>query len=391
MIRTIAFAVLAILAVTSIIACDSSVEPTSRRARTNNPTVRPTPQPTIAPVQADFTIRDNDATLEMPDSISFHLRGRGQRPIEIIDIEFGADPLFSCASASYRSARTTFEGTSDVTVTWEWDMRRTGSIPPGSVVWWRWRVVDDLGHEFRSPRQEAVYHDNRFDWQMHTSDNITFYWYEGGRNFGTYLADSVRDSLGNLQLGRELTAPVKAFVYETPEDVRGAVLFSQEWTGGLAFVSHNILLITVNPTEFDSDLPGVIHELAHLLVNELTFNCFGDLPRWLDEGLAEYAEGEMPDYQRTILQEAIASDNLISIRSLNSSFPADHSSASLSYAQSRSLVDHLISEYGWGRMQRLLDVFAEGETHEKAIERVYRMNLDTLEEGWLRSLETGSR
>ena len=248
--------------------------------------------------------------------------------------------------------------------------------------------MDDLGHEFRSSRQEAVYQDNRFDWQTHTSDNVTFYWYEGGRDFGVRLAESVRDSLGNLQLGRELTAPVKAFVYETPEDVRGAVLFSQEWTGGLAFVSHNILLITVNPAEFDSDLPGVIHELAHLLVNELTFNCFGDLPRWLDEGLAEYAEGEMPDYQRTILQEAIASDNLISIRSLNSSFPADHSSASLSYAQSRSLVDYVIGEYGWGRMQTLLHVFAEGETHEKAIERVYRIDLDSLERRWFRSLET---
>ena len=45
-------------------------------------------------------------------------------------------------------------------------------------------------------------------------------------------------------------------------------------------------------------LQGVIHELAHLLVEEVTFNCFGGLPTWLDEGLAVYAEGSLPGFSR---------------------------------------------------------------------------------------------
>ena len=327
------------------------------------------------------------ASMQLPDSITFHLQGKSERPVDLVDVEFGTDLVFSCASSEYRSARTEVGGDEAVSVTQEWDMRRTGSIPPGATVWWRWRVINDLGQEFLSPRQEVVYDDERFDWQVHTSDNIDFYWYAGGSGFGKRLANSVSDGLRNFQLGRDLDAPVKAFIYESPEDLRGAVLFPQSWTGGLAFTSHNILLIAVDPADYDTYISGLIHELAHLLVSELTFNCFGDLPTWLEEGLAMYAEGELADYQRNILDDAIASNELISLKSLNSSFPADHSGAHLSYVQSWSLVDYLIAGYQWPMMRRLLDVFAEGTTYEDAIERVYGLDLDALETAWLKSLE----
>ena len=394
--RPLTFVILAAALAVAVAACTSSAEtatPSPRSARISSTAPAATASPVAIPTpgQTDFDISVSNVTLHLPDSISFHLQGRGERPIQLVDLEFGSDATFSCASSSYRSARTTLEGDKDVSVTQEWDMRRTGSVPPGAVVWWRWRVVDDIGQEFFSPRQEVIYNDERFDWRMHTSDNITFYWYAGGNSFGRRLADSVRDGLANLQLGRELTAPVKAFVYESADDLRGAVLFPQSWTGGLAFTSHNILLIAVDPGEFDTDISGMIHELAHLLVSELTFNCFGDLPTWLEEGLAMYAEGELIDYQRISLEAAIASDDLISLRSLNSSFPADHSGAHLSYAQSWSLVDYLITAYGWPKMQSLLDMFAEGATYEQAIKRVYRMDLDGLQAAWFQSLEHGSR
>ena len=396
MIRLLAVAVLAATLTTASIACLSSDDtpaprPTRQQRTPTALTSTAMPIPIVAPREADFDINVNEASMQLPDSIIFHLQGKGERPVEIVDVEFGTDVIFSCASSEYRSARTKIGRREDISVTKEWDMRRTGSVPPGAVVWWRWRVVDDLGQEFLSPRQEVIYNDDRFYWRKYTSDNITFYWYAGGSGFGRRLADTVRDGLANLQLDSGLTSPVKAFVYESAEDLRGAVLFPQSWTGGLAFTSHNILLIAVDPDEFDTYISGMIHELAHLLVSELTFNCFGDLPTWLEEGLATYAEGELTNYQRRTLEEAIASDDLISLRSLNSGFPANHPSAHLSYVQNWTLVDYLITEYGWAGMQRLLDVFAEGEIYEQAIERVYRMDLDDLQTAWLHSLGVKSR
>ena len=367
-----------------------TVEPTPAPTPTPTPVVEPTstPAPTLPPPppQADFEVSVSEAGLQLPDSISFHLEGRGERPIETVDVEFGADNAFSCASTSYWSARTDIEAGQDVAVTWDWDMRRSGSLPPGATIWWRWRVVDDLGQEFRTPRQETVFADDRFDWQAHTAGNVTYNWYAGGPDFGSRIADGVRGGLDNLELGKELVAPIEVFIYESSNDVQGGVLFAQAWTGGLAFVNYNIVLITVDPEAFERGLPGVVHELAHLLVHEATFNCFGDLPTWLNEGLAVYAEGSLPDYQQRALDEAIASDALISLRSLNSSFPAADTGATLSYALSYSLVDYLIEVHGWPKMQELLAVFAQGSTDAKAIGQVYGWDYDGLESAWRQSL-----
>ncbi len=314
------------------------------------------------------------------------MEGRSQRPIESVDLEFGVNLVFSCASISYWTARADLEPGEDVSVTWEWDMRRSGSMPPGSVIWWRWRLTDDEGQEMLTPRRETNFVDARFDWDSHTDGNVTFQWYAGGEDFGRRIADGVRTGLETLKLGRELVTPITVFVYESSEDVRGAVLFAQEWTGGLAYVHQNIILITVDPANFDSGLPGVVHELAHLLVEEVTFNCFGGLPTWLNEGLAVYAEGGLPESQMTALEEAIATDELISLRSLNSSFPVGHSDAILSYAQSYSLVAHLLNVYGWPRMQELLAIFSEGSTDEKALRQVYGLEYEDLETEWRQSL-----
>ena len=354
----------------------------------STPTPEPTPEATPAPPppEADFEVSVSEATLQLPDSISFHLEGSGERAIEVVDVEFGTEHVFSCASSSYWTARTDFEADEEVSVTWDWDMRRSGSMPPGALIWWRWRVEDELGQEFRTSREETVFTDDRFEWQSHTDGHITYYWYAGGDDFGQRLADGARDGLETLELGRELVAPIKAFVYESAGDVQGAILFAQAWTGGLAFVGHNILLIAVHPDEFEEQLQGVIHELAHLLVEEVTFNCFGGLPTWLNEGLAVYAEGRLPDFQQRALDEAIANDALISLQSLNSSFPAADTGATLSYAQSYSLVNYLIDTYGWPKMQELLAVFAQGSTDAKAIEQVYGWDYDALESAWRQSL-----
>ena len=358
--------------------------PTAAPVFTRNeaaPTPAATPAPTATPV---FT--RNEAAPSLPDSIAFSAALASETPIETMDIEFGRETVFSCASASYTSARTDIEPGRSVEAEWTWDMRRTGSIPPGSTVWWRWRTVDAAGREHRSERRELEYEDDRFEWQSHAAGNITYYWYAGGDDFGRRLADAVNANLGNLQLGRELVKPIKAFVYESADDVQGAILFTQQWAGGLAFGADNVLLITVDPAAFALHLPGVTHELAHLLVAEVTFNCFGDLPTWLDEGLAVYAEGILPNAQRRALNDAVAQDALISLRSLNSSFPAAHSGATLSYAESYSLVAYLLDAYGWGKMQDLLAVYAEGAAYEDAIYRVYRFGLDALESGWRASL-----
>ena len=106
------------------------------------------------------------------------------------------------------------------------------------------------------------------------------------------------------------------------------------------------------------------------------------LPRWLDEGLAVYAEGELDPRYRDILEAAIREDELFSIRSLNDSFTEHADRAYLSYAESFSIVSYLIETYGRESMLELLEAFQSGYRYDSALFQVYGFDADGLEAEW---------
>ena len=84
--------------------------------------------------------------------------------------------------------------------------------------------------------------------------------------------------------------------------------------------------------------------------------------------------------------EAISKNELISVRSLSSSFPTDPDAARLSYAESFSLVDFLLDEYGGEKMSELLGVFKAGSSYDDALIQVYGFDMDGLDARWRGSL-----
>jgi hypothetical protein len=111
-------------------------------------------------------------------------------------------------------------------------------------------------------------------------------------------------------------------------------------------------------------------------------NPFNDLPRWLDEGLAVYAEGVIDVSFSTALYNAVQDNSLISVRSLASPFSADSKLAALSYGESFSIVEYLISTYGQDKMLELLTVFSRGSTYDGALMKVYGFNTEGLDTLW---------
>ena len=102
------------------------------------------------------------------------------------------------------------------------------------------------------------------------------------------------DSLEQIEeeMDLHITDPIHITVYPNVEEVRQALLVTTEWTGGVAFPGHNSMIIGVNTYELDWARRIIPHELNHLVVNSLVFNCQGvRLPTWLKEGLAEISEG----------------------------------------------------------------------------------------------------
>jgi hypothetical protein len=97
-------------------------------------------------------------------------------------------------------------------------------------------------------------------------------------------------------------------------------------------------------------------------------------------------EGELDPVLRSYLEGAVAEDELISVRSLCSPFSAHSDKASLSYAQSYSLVEYLLDNYGQDSMLDLLAILKEGSTYDEALTQVYGFDIDGLDARWRATL-----
>jgi len=265
-----------------------------------------------------------------------------------------------------------------------WDLS-SGGLPPGVRVTYWWGIADKEGHAVESEPQSLLYIDERYDWRTLSSDRLALYWYRGDDSFGQALFDKATESLDSLSenTGVGVRHQVKVFIYGSHSDLLGAIAEgAKEWTGGQAFPDVGVVVIGVSPGNLAWGKRAAAHELSHLVIHQVVDTPLGGLPRWLDEGLAMYTEGELePSYQRT-LDQAIRRERLITVRSLSSSFPADPDMAHLSYAQSHSLVEFIIEEYGREDMADLLRVFAEGAHYDDALQEVLGLDSDGLDAAW---------
>jgi hypothetical protein len=352
------------------------------------PATEPAPTPASSPtVETGIAVASNTATEAFPDKITFALKGNSPVTIRTISLEYGTD----LRSLNDQTTRTSieFKEAKEIAVSWDWQMKKTGSIPPGATVWWRWVLTDTGGKTITVPRQTLFYTDTRFTWQVKKLADMDIYWQGKNETLVNTLATEAQSRLTRIQLN--VTIPPerkpKVFVYGDSSELRDAILFGQEWTGALAFPGYNIILTAVNTSNLEWAKGALPHEITHLMVGEAIFGPFGSIPRWLSEGLSEYAEGPMMAYYKQILDTAIKDNALITIMSLSSSFPTSSSGANLAYAESNSVVSYLIGTYGWEKMRRLLSVFKEGSTNDKALQTVYSFDVNGLDTEWRASLK----
>ncbi len=172
------------------------------------------------------------------------------------------------------------------------------------------------------------------------------------------------------------------YVYGSTQDLLGALIYPYEWTGAVTYSQFSTIAIGLQPSNLEWGRMAVAHELSHVAIYQVTMNPYNDLPRWLDEGLAVYAEGVVDVAFSTALYNAVQDDSLISVRSLASPFSADSRLASLSYGESFSIVEFLISTYGQDKMLELLTVFSRGSTYDGALMKVYGFDTEGLDTLW---------
>lgn len=327
-------------------------------------------------------VTGNRADIQFPDTITFSLKADNSASITSVALEYGTDQQ-TCGTVIAR-AFPDFTPGKKVSASWTWEMRQSGSLPPGAEIWWKWHIVDETGAETISAEQRITWLDDIHSWQTVSGGNINLHWYLGDSSFGKALHDSAVAGLDRLEneTGIATESPVDLYIYGNFNDMRDAILYEPGWTGGQAFSEYDIVIIGIEPKIIEWGKRTEVHELTHVLVGHLTFSCLGDVPTWLNEGLAVYSEGPLETYSQQQLDQAIANNTLFSIRSLSGGFSEVADKADLSYSESYSIVKHLIEAHGQDQMTTLLEALRDGLTIDEALTQVYGFDVEGLEDEW---------
>jgi len=131
------------------------------------------------------------------------------------------------------------------------------------------------------------------------------------------------------------------------------------------------------------------HELCHLILHHHIKD--GDLPRWLDEGVAQWASDGMAEIimksDRFILNRAALTHRYIPLEDLRHYFPRDENALLLAYEESKSIVEYIIREYGTRRMLRILYDLEDGQDLNTAISNGLFISLHEMEAQWHKHLK----
>lgn len=190
-----------------------------------------------------------------------------------------------------------------------------------------------------------------------------------------------------LQVARPLQvrfpSPTRVIVSGSLSDFRDALparVSLPETALGVAFPEHRLIVLRNSPGLEDT----FVHEASHIALLAATHP--RRPPRWFIEGFAAVQAGEGTLARLATISRASVAGDLIPLRDLERTFPAEISRTDLAYAQSNEFVAYLLGTHGAARFRDLVARVANGEEFFRALERAYDTTLDHLEAAYVQDL-----
>ncbi len=127
------------------------------------------------------------------------------------------------------------------------------------------------------------------------------------------------------------------------------------------------------------------HEIVHVVLGQAFWP--RRVPRWLQEGLAQWYAGEFgPETTRQIAQGALGG-GLLTLEELTGSFPSGTARARLAYAQSVDLVAWIAARHGEDALRTLVRELAAGQPLRASFRTATGRSLEELDRAWRSRLE----
>ncbi len=156
-----------------------------------------------------------------------------------------------------------------------------------------------------------------------------------------------------------------------------------EWGAGVAIPSLGRIVVPgfgAQRARGWSEARVLQHEWAHLGLHQFLRGL--RIPRWFDEGYAEWGSGGWNAGEGWRLRVAFALGRAPPLDSLALGWPRDRASAELAYLLSATAVEYLIQESGERGLRLFLERWRSLGSFDSAMRSVYGLTVGQFEEDW---------
>ena len=262
-------------------------------------------------------------------------------------------------------------------------------IPVGNEITYSWTITDKNGASTTTPEQKMTFLDGRYQWSSKEQGRVKVFWYGPNEpNADAALKATVESIATNEALLKvSLGYPIRVVLWRNSADAKAAqrpraATFDQQVTTGGSRVAADVLHI-YDPLGNFVDVAR--HEAAHIVTKVAGDGGVSQIPSWLDEGTAVFAQNSPGDYEVAVKQ-AIATDQVIRLRSMSA--PTNNPNlVNVFYGQSWAVVKFMVDRYGKDKFAAVFkSVKDDGAPIDEALQKHLGVDQDGLMNAWRQSV-----
>ena len=320
-------------------------------------------------------VHSNEYDVQFPKQVVLHLDVEAEADIEEIRLYHRAAPL-----GYWRYTYVDVDPSGRVVAKTTLETRGAAYLPPGVDLEYYYAITDSEGNEVVTDRKSVVYLDSEFDWKTNMAGPLEIYWHNLSQSQVDRVAQDVEEALKRVAdlLGIEPEGHMRGIIYNSRSEAARAFPFQSQATSdgvfaGYAFPSMGVF------TGLGLDPRLLVHEAAHLLLDQAVSQPGVRISAWLNEGFASYMEPGAKNFRQ------VESDPFrIPLRHMGT-LPGRVSDIGYFYSKSESVVGYLLETYGDERFREFLEKLNLYKTQEPALNEVYGFGVDGLEKQWAAS------
>ena len=324
----------------------------------------------------DIQVLSESQKINFPDEVDFELTVESTTEITEVRLLFR-----SLGSRIWAYAYSSFEPGRRVTANHQLATSGNAYVPPGAELEYQYIIRDAAGNTLKTKPATFEYTDTRFEWDRTQIGPLVLVHHDIRQSSVDKIAGRIGPDIQRMTDLLEVPnggkiETIKGLIYNRRSETKGAFPFQSQTISdagvfqGFAFSNHRIFVgVGLDPRL-------IVHETAHLLLDQSLGTRAPDLPSWLNEGFASIMEPNSTTYSGSSFPNRGAP-----LRSMNTvSGTPSHIGAF--YQKSASVVAFLVRYRGEAAFREFLAELRQGKPVDQALTTVYGFDTDGLESRW---------